>query len=224
VLDGRYVAVQTLEDHALPSFVEVVSATNGSPVARVDLPSSAEISMMGWAGDHLVWTPFDGAVYSATDPGQVITGSTGFHPVGQGAWAVADESTTIRWWNVATGERHEAPAGPDPMPCYGTWCVVSVGTTPVARLGIVGFDGPRGTAELVASGSNSLLAWGDHFCVVEYGEGQPDAHRLLWNLRTNTYARIPTVDPAEAAGSDMDIVVLSVSAERKVVANLAAID
>ena len=73
----------------------------------------------------------------------------------------------------------------------------------------------------MSSAGNSLTYGGDHFYVVEYDQGPS---RLLWDLRTNTYARIPPIDPVDAAGSDMDILVLSVTDEEKVVVNLTAID
>jgi hypothetical protein len=223
VLDGRYVAVQTLEDAGEPSLLEVVSVADASPVARVDLPPGFEVDLMAWAGDHLVWTGGGGSgIYSAADPRSVMAGSNGFHLTGQGAWAVADESATISWWNVATGERHEAPAGSYPLPCYGRTC--ATGSVGDSRLHIIGVGGPGGSARLVEGGDNSLWSWGDHFMVVEYDSIGPDGSRLLWDLRTNTYAGLPgPIDPADAAGAGPDILVLSVNNERKVVVNLTAI-
>jgi hypothetical protein len=223
VLDGRYVAVQTLEGAGEPSLVEVVSVADGSRVARVDLPPGDEIILMAWAGDHLLWTGGDGGVHSAADPASVIPGSEGFYLAGQGAWAIANGDTTITWWDVATGERHEAPAGRAPLPCFGRTCVTPVNDT-MDLLRIVGVGGPGGTARLVESMNHSLTSRGDHFVVLDYGEGEPDASRLLWDLSTNTYAGLPTeVDQMDAAGGGLDILVLSVDSRSKVVVNLTAI-
>jgi hypothetical protein len=222
VLDGMFVALQTLEGEGEPSLLEVVSVGDGSRLARVELPPGAEIDLVAWTGEQVVWTDRGGdGIHSAADPLSVMPGTNGFHLTGQGAWAVSDESATMIWWNLETGDRHEEPAGADPMPCYGRTCVTDPSHGQPMR--IVGVDGPGGTAAFVG-GDIGTSPWGDHFMVVEYNHGLPDATRLLWNLRSNSYAKLPLLrDPMDAAGTDTDILVLSMDSEHKVVVNLTAI-
>jgi hypothetical protein len=224
VVDGRYVAAQALEDAGESSIVEVVSVSDGSRVARIELPAGTEVGVMDWADGHLLWTPVrDLAVHSAADPPAPVPGSNGFYLIGRGAWAVAERSgQEVEWWNLATGERHTVPApGSLVSPC-GTACVISNAAS--GRLQIIGIDGPGGLAQTMA-GESYLTPSGDHFAVVESNHGGSAATQLLWNLHTNTYALLPaTADPADIIGSDMDILVLTSTADQKVIVNLTAID
>jgi hypothetical protein len=229
VLDGRYVAVQTLVAATEPSFVEVVSIPRRSRAARVNLPPGVDVGLMAWARDYLLWTPGNGStgVYSSQRPRTEIPGSSGFHLTGGfGAWAVSDQSSTIRWWNLITGERYEAPAGPRPLPCSGTFCVTTAGWTPSSEaiLRVVGITGSGGTA--VAQSADAIpmvMACGDYFAVVQYGMGERNAVLLLWNLRSNRYARIPGDTAAGAAGADVNVLNLPSDGPVKRIVNLAAI-
>jgi hypothetical protein len=228
VIDRHYVAAQTLEPESEPSLVEVVAVADGSQVARVTMPPGIEAGIMSWAEGHLIWTPRAGsedAVYSSENPVVTIAGSEGYHLIGQGAWAVNDVAGSTRWWNLATGERHEAPAGPVAMPCYGTSCLISRSTIAIGNMAIVDFDGWFAGAVLERVDNMSLAPWGDHFVVVRYGEaGDRNAQWLLWDLVEGRYAEIPVAStPMETVGSNMNILILRSSATEKLVVNLTAI-
>jgi hypothetical protein len=222
VLDGRYVAVQTLELGDKPSIVEVVSVADGDQVARVDVPPGVEIDMMAWVDGRLLWTPrcCDKGVYAASDPERAIPGSEGFHLTGQGAWAVAERPST-RWWNLATDERHEVDG--QPLDCLGTMCAIP--SQDMRTIGTAGFDGPGGTGVLDDSRTSvSLRPVGDHFGVVHYDQVASDGPLLLWDFRTNRYAKLAERLDGQIFTGDTDILHLRWDGDEKIVVNLAAID
>ena len=230
VIDGgTMVAVQTLEADGQSSIMYVASVADGSRVTQTNVPgATGEVGFLAWAQDHIVWEGDDG-LYSAADPLRLIPGSEGYRLIGQGAWAVEDTAPGIRWWNVATGERHEATAG-DASPCYGTTCMIGIGGPSSTSYDIVGFRGPTGRAALVTGYSSaSRGSWGDHFALIFYGRADDsDQVVLLFDLRTKKFAMTPyprtESEQMATAGSNMNLLVLSSSSTAKVVINLNAIN
>jgi len=227
---GTYVAVQTLEAEGQPSLLHIASVADGSRVTQTTVPGAAgEVGFMAWVQDHIVFSGYPDALYSALDPLRPIAGSEGYRLIGQGPWAVEDTPPGIRWWNVATGERHEVKTG-DAFACYGTTCMIGTGGPLSTRYDIVGFQGTTGMAELIAGyGGLSGESRGDHFVLVGYGtDDDPNHALLLFDLRTKKFAKLPWLlkeaDRMATAGTNMNLLVVSYSSTDKVVINLNAIN